>query len=69
MLYGVAELIAYASRWFTLERGDLLFTGTPSGVGPVEPGDLLEARLEKVGSLTVTARAEPAQTGTVSEQR
>jgi len=60
MLYGVAELIAFASRWFTLEPGDLVFTGTPAGVGPVEPGDRLEARIQKVGTLTVTARAEPA---------
>lgn len=60
MLYGVAELIAYTSRWFTLERGDLLFTGTPAGVGPVAPGDVLQARLEKVGSLTVTAVEEAA---------
>ena len=57
MLYGVAELVAFASRWFTLEPGDLLFTGTPSGVGPVEPGDRLEARIDRVGSLTVTIGA------------
>jgi 2-keto-4-pentenoate hydratase/2-oxohepta-3-ene-1,7-dioic acid hydratase in catechol pathway len=69
MLWGVAELVAFASRWFTLERGDLIFTGTPSGVGPVEPGDRLEARIDKVGTLTVTARAEPAPAGTGAEQR
>jgi 2-keto-4-pentenoate hydratase/2-oxohepta-3-ene-1,7-dioic acid hydratase in catechol pathway len=57
MLYGVAELVAFASRWFTLESGDLIFTGTPAGVGPVNPGDRLEARIERVGTLTVTARA------------
>jgi len=66
MLYGVSELVAFASRWFTLEPGDLLFTGTPAGVGPVKPGDRLEARIDKVGSLTVTVRAEPSvpETGT-----
>ncbi len=53
MIRTVAALVAEISRRITLERGDLLFTGTPSGVGPVEPGDLLEARLEKVGTLTV----------------
>ncbi len=53
MIHGAAALVAYASRLITLERGDLVFTGTPSGVGPVAAGDVLEARLEKVGSLTV----------------
>ena len=53
MTRGVAALVAHASSLVTLERGDLLFTGTPSGVGPVEAGDLLEATLEKVGSLAV----------------
>jgi uncharacterized protein (TIGR00369 family) len=59
MLHPVAELVALASRWLTLERGDLIFTGTPAGVGPVRPGDRLEARLENVGSLTVTVEAGP----------
>ena len=54
MLRPVSELIAFASRWLTLERGDLLFTGTPAGVGPVRPGDRMEARLARVASLTVT---------------
>jgi len=54
MLNGVAALVAHASRWITLERGDLLFTGTPEGVGPIVPGDVLEARLSDLVSLTVT---------------
>ena len=53
MIHSVAALVAAASSWFTLEKGDLLFTGTPEGVGPVSEGDLLEARLERVGTLTV----------------
>lgn len=44
MIFPVAELVAYCSQIFTLMPGDLLFTGTPSGVGPVEKGDFLEAR-------------------------
>jgi fumarylpyruvate hydrolase len=54
MLHGVPELIASASRWMTLERGDLLFTGTPAGVGPIRPGDKVEARIERVGTLELT---------------
>ena len=43
MIFPVAELVHYCSQIFTLEAGDLLYTGTPSGVGPVEAGDALEA--------------------------
>ena len=58
MMRSVAELIAFASKTVTLERGDLLFTGTPAGVGPVNPGDSLTAEIEKIGALTVSVRAE-----------
>jgi 2-keto-4-pentenoate hydratase/2-oxohepta-3-ene-1,7-dioic acid hydratase in catechol pathway len=44
MMFSVAELVHYCSQIFTLEPGDLLYTGTPSGVGPIEDGDRLEAR-------------------------
>lgn len=43
MIFSVAELIAHCSRIFTLQPGDLLYTGTPEGVGPVVAGALLEA--------------------------
>ena len=46
MLYTVDELIAYISRFFTLRTGDLLFTGTPAGVGPVAIDNRLEGWLE-----------------------
>ena len=46
MLYPVDELVSYLSRYFTLRMGDLLYTGTPSGVGPVQIGDHLEGYLE-----------------------
>ncbi|MBR3122909.1 MAG: fumarylacetoacetate hydrolase family protein [Prevotella sp.] len=45
MLYRVDELISYASRFFTLKTGDLLYTGTPAGVGPVSIDDHLEGYL------------------------
>ena len=47
MLYGVDELIAYISQFFTLKTGDLLYTGTPVGVGPVHVDDHLEGWLEE----------------------
>jgi len=46
MLFSVDALISYLSRYFTLKTGDLLFTGTPVGVGPVAVGDLLEGYIE-----------------------
>lgn len=46
MIFPVAELISYVSRYMTLEPGDLLYTGTPAGVGPVEPGDMLEGYMD-----------------------
>lgn len=45
MIFGVDELIAYISRFMTLRTGDLIFTGTPAGVGPVAIGDRLEGIL------------------------
>lgn len=54
MMRSVAELIAAASSYFTLEEGDILLTGTPSGVGRIVSGDLLEASIEQVGMLRVT---------------
>jgi 2-keto-4-pentenoate hydratase/2-oxohepta-3-ene-1,7-dioic acid hydratase in catechol pathway len=47
MIFAVDRLISYVSQFITLRMGDLLFTGTPSGVGPVVPGDHLEAWLDK----------------------
>lgn len=45
MLFSFADIIAYASRFFTLKTGDLIFTGTPAGVGPVKAGDHLQGYL------------------------
>ncbi len=46
MIFPVAFLVAYLSRIFTLEPGDLIYTGTPEGVGPVRSGEVLEATTE-----------------------
>lgn len=46
MIFSINEIIAYISRFYTLKTGDLIFTGTPSGVGPVKKGDNLVAYLQ-----------------------
>ncbi|MFM8821106.1 MAG: fumarylacetoacetate hydrolase family protein, partial [Phenylobacterium sp.] len=52
MIWNVAEIIAEASRLWTLAPGDLIFTGTPEGVGPLQPGDRVEGEVEGVGALS-----------------
>jgi 2-keto-4-pentenoate hydratase/2-oxohepta-3-ene-1,7-dioic acid hydratase in catechol pathway len=54
MIFRIEAIIVYLSKVFTLERGDLIFTGTPDGVGEAKPGDNLIADLESVGTLTVS---------------
>jgi 5-carboxymethyl-2-hydroxymuconate isomerase len=54
MMRSIAELIAATSSYFTLEEGDVLLTGTPSGVGRIVSGDRLEASIEQVGVLSVS---------------
>lgn len=54
MIWSVPELLSHLSRLFTLRPGDLVFTGTPAGVGPVVPGDVITAAIEGLGSLEVT---------------
>ena len=46
MIFGVDRIVSYLSHFITLKIGDLIFTGTPVGVGPVRPGDRLQAWLE-----------------------
>jgi len=58
MILGVPELIEMASAFYTLQPGDLLFTGTPEGVSPIEAGDRMVATVEKIGTMTVVARAD-----------
>ncbi|MCZ6763438.1 MAG: fumarylacetoacetate hydrolase family protein, partial [Alphaproteobacteria bacterium] len=56
MTVPIDELIALASRWYTLYPGDVILTGTPEGVGPVVSGDVMEAHIESVGTMTVAVR-------------
>ncbi|PTT06713.1 fumarylacetoacetate hydrolase family protein [Caulobacter sp. HMWF025] len=54
MIWNVAEVIAKASQLWTLEAGDLIFTGTPEGVGPIVRGDHVAGEVEGVGKLAFT---------------
>ncbi|MBF6607695.1 MAG: fumarylacetoacetate hydrolase family protein [Flavobacterium sp.] len=47
MLWKIDEIISYVSQFFTLKKGDIIFTGTPEGVAAVKPGDVLEGYLEQ----------------------
>ena len=57
MNYGVAKLIAYASTHYTLHPGDIILTGSPEGVAPVEPGDVMVAEAAGIGRMEVAVRA------------
>ena len=54
MIWKVPEAIADLSTLFELRPGDLLFTGTPAGVGAVVPGDRLDGGVESVGEISIT---------------
>jgi 2,4-diketo-3-deoxy-L-fuconate hydrolase len=57
LIFDCAKLIEYASAFMTLYPGDIIMTGTPEGVGPVVPGDTMQARIEGIGSMSVPVRA------------
>lgn len=58
MVFSVRQLIAFASTIMTLEPGDLILTGTPAGVSPLKPGDVVEVAIEGLGVLRNTVEAE-----------
>lgn len=58
LLFSVPELVSYLSRAITLQPGDVIITGTPSGVGEISPGDAMEIELEGVGILSNPVIAE-----------
>jgi fumarylpyruvate hydrolase len=59
LIHGVPAVIAHLSQYYHLQPGDLIYTGTPEGVGAVRPGDRLEGSIEGVGTIAVTV-SEPA---------
>ena len=56
LIWNVNETIEHLSRYFELQPGDLIFTGTPEGVAAVRPGDLMEGGIDGVGALKVRVR-------------
>ncbi|MFL6563748.1 MAG: fumarylacetoacetate hydrolase family protein [Burkholderiales bacterium] len=54
LILNVAELIAWGSSFYTLHPGDVILTGTPQGVGPVRPGDTMQARIDRIGAMRVS---------------
>jgi 2-keto-4-pentenoate hydratase/2-oxohepta-3-ene-1,7-dioic acid hydratase in catechol pathway len=57
LILGVPELIEYASSFYTLHPGDVILTGTPEGVGPIQPGDTIVASIERIGTMEVHVSA------------
>ena len=58
MIFTIPVIISFISHNFTLNAGDIIATGTPSGVGPIAEGDLVEVEIEKIGVLRNPVRAE-----------
>ena len=52
MIFKIPKILEYLSRFLTLEKGDIVATGTPSGVGPIQPGDVIKASIEEIGTIT-----------------
>lgn len=60
MIYDVQRLIEFASSFYTLQPGDVFFTGSAEGVGPVTPGDWIYGRCDAIGELKIEVRAHGA---------
>jgi 2-keto-4-pentenoate hydratase/2-oxohepta-3-ene-1,7-dioic acid hydratase in catechol pathway len=58
LIFPIPVLLSYISAAFTLEPGDLILTGTPSGVGPLKPGDRVEVSMAALGTLSNTVQAD-----------
>ena len=56
LIYDVSMLISKCSEFYTLFPGDVIYTGTPAGVGPVQPGDVLDCKIQGIGAMRVPIR-------------
>jgi len=52
MIFKIPEILAYLSKFVTLVPGDIVATGTPSGVSPIQPGDVIKASIDQIGTIT-----------------
>lgn len=59
MVFDISRIIAFASSFMTLEPGDIIMTGTPAGVSPLSPGDVVEVTIDGIGNLRNTVQTEP----------
>ena len=57
LIVNVADLVAWGSTFYSLHPGDVLLTGTPQGVGPVKAGDMMDAAIERIGTMQVAVSA------------
>ena len=57
LIFDTRRLVEYGSSFYTLYPGDVIMTGTPEGVGPVQPGDVMHCWAEKIGRMDVPVRA------------
>jgi 2-keto-4-pentenoate hydratase/2-oxohepta-3-ene-1,7-dioic acid hydratase in catechol pathway len=60
LIYDISRLVEFASSFYTLYPGDVYYTGTPQGVSPVKPGDVLRGKCDQVGEFEITVRAHQA---------
>jgi 2-keto-4-pentenoate hydratase/2-oxohepta-3-ene-1,7-dioic acid hydratase in catechol pathway len=60
LIYDCRKLIEWGSTFYTFYPGDVLFTGTPEGVSPVKPGDVMRAEIPAIGVMSVAVRAHKA---------
>ncbi|MBD3184018.1 hypothetical protein GF312_17170 [Candidatus Poribacteria bacterium] len=58
LIFKIPQLIEYISQIITLEPGDIISTGTPEGIAPIQPGDVMEATVEKIGTLVNYVRSK-----------
>jgi len=58
MIFSIPEIVEEVTQYMTLEEGDVIATGTPAGIGPLQPGDTIEIEIEGVGTLTHSVSGE-----------
>jgi 2,4-didehydro-3-deoxy-L-rhamnonate hydrolase len=56
LIYGIRKLVAYSSSFYTLLPGDVIYTGSPEGVSPVKPGDVMIVESPAIGRMDVKVR-------------